>query len=928
MRSRAGRAFSVIGALALMQMVAIGSVAAATPCTTGGSGYTVTLCIDAPADGATVTGAVPVTINVVITGSTTSVQRINTYLDGDYLLVDVSSPYTFELPTSTFLDGTHLLEVEATLRNGFKTARASVSLVFANGVTQPPVNTNSFTVRSGTTPAPGAPFVLAATGDGAGGRPEADDVISLIQSWSPNMFAYLGDVYGKGTQTEFFNWYGRDGSRWDALNSITNPIVGNHEYENGVAPGYFDYWDNIRDYYSYDVNGWHVVALNSTSQFGQTQPGSGQYDWLAADLAANQAACTIAYFHHPVVSMGPQGDTPSLNAIWQLLVDQGVDIVLTAHDHQYQRFTPLDRNLVAAAGGTTQFVVGNGGHGIQALTSTGDPRLVAWADSSADSFGALKLDLNASGASFAFQKTNGQIADSGVIPCVGGGADTTPPTDPTQVAAVALSHHEVALSWSPSSDAVGVAGYTILRDGTALGDRPPQPTSYTDTTAAPDATYVYEVQAFDAAGNRSSLVPVSVTMPSVPESITLTASADAYVSSASPGTNFGSSTVLRVDADPDIRSYARFDISGLFGATVTAATIRVRVNSNSTVGFGVASGADAWTESSLTYTNAPSFGAAQGTSGAVATGVWAEVALPPSLFGGGDGPVTLVLTGTSSTGISFASSETATAPQLVLSLSGSVMPDTELPSIPGGLVASGLTTSSVTINWAASTDNFGVTGYRITRNGATITTVGATTTTFTDTALVPDTDYGYQIFAFDAAANESSGSTPLTIRTLPPTSTVTVVPTDDASIRESKPTINYGLQTGLVLDSPPQEILLKFPLNGITAGNVQSAKLRLYNTNSSTEGGRFYRAAATNWSQQTVTWSTAPAISGSLIGSIGSVASGQWYELDVTTAVKDAATEGGALALRTNGFGTTNGATYASLEAGTTTAPQLIIVTS
>ena len=153
---------------------------------------------------------------------------------------------------------------------------------------------------------------------------------------NPDLFLYLGDVYEKGSATEFQNWYGSSPTYFGPFRSKTNPVVGNHEYEGLTAPGYFNYWDNIPHYYSYNAAGWHFIALDSTSQFGQTDPGTAQFNWLQADLASNHQPCTLAYFHHPVFSVGQQGDTPRMNAIWSLgqamftkcviVVDEDVDV--------------------------------------------------------------------------------------------------------------------------------------------------------------------------------------------------------------------------------------------------------------------------------------------------------------------------------------------------------------------------------------------------------------------------------------------------------------------------------------------------------------------------------------------------------------------------------------------------------------------------
>jgi hypothetical protein len=115
---------------------------------------------------------------------------------------------------------------------GFVTPQTSISLTFQNGVTTPPTNTNTFNVRTGSNPAPGAPFVVAAAGDGVGGEQSESDTTNLIASWNPNLFLYLGDVYEKGTSTEFYNWYRQQANpgNYGRFDSITDPTVGNHEY--------------------------------------------------------------------------------------------------------------------------------------------------------------------------------------------------------------------------------------------------------------------------------------------------------------------------------------------------------------------------------------------------------------------------------------------------------------------------------------------------------------------------------------------------------------------------------------------------------------------------------------------------------------------------------------------------------------------------
>jgi hypothetical protein len=109
--------------------------------------------------------------------------------------------------------------------------------------------------------------------------------------------------------------------------------------------------------------------------------------------------------------------------------------------------------------GLTQFVVGTGGREI--INPKGTETRVA-AQTMQPAAGALRLDLGRDDAAFSYATTDGTFTDSGTVPCRHPAPpDTTPPSVPTGVAARALSPTSAALSWTASSDAVGVAGYTV-----------------------------------------------------------------------------------------------------------------------------------------------------------------------------------------------------------------------------------------------------------------------------------------------------------------------------------------------------------------------------------------------------------------------------------------------------------------------------------
>ena len=145
--------------------------------------------------------------------------------------------------------------------------------------------------------------------------------------------------------------------------------------------------------------------------------------------------------------------------------------------------------------------------------------------------------------------------------------------------------------------------------------------------------------------------------------VTLLPVADGYTDSSTPTSNYGTSTSLRFDGSPVVRSYLRFDLSGVSG-TITRATLRVYANTASSAGYSVGGTTTTWTESGLTAANAPSVGASVGGSGSIMAGSWTSVDVTALLAGNQLG---LALSGLNATAVRLSSRESgATAPQLVL----------------------------------------------------------------------------------------------------------------------------------------------------------------------------------------------------------------------------------------------------------------------
>lgn len=247
------------------------------------------------------------------------------------------------------------------------------------------------------------------------------------------------------------------------------------------------------------------------------------------------------------------------------------------------------------------------------------------------------------------------------------GPDEDPPTQPTGLSATPVSSSRIDLSWTESTDNVGVTGYTIYRDDTFLDTVGGSTTTYQDTTLSPDTTYKYEVDAFDAADLHSIRSdPAFATTPPPSTLLVVTPEADTYADAGNPTTNYGSSSTLRTDASPLRVIYLRFNVTGVT-TSVTKATMRMFASSGSSVGHDVSDVADdTWLELGMTYENAPAIGSLVASSGSFSSGTWIEVDVTSLVSG--NGMYSLAVTTTSSTAIAYASRESANDPQLVIEM--------------------------------------------------------------------------------------------------------------------------------------------------------------------------------------------------------------------------------------------------------------------
>ncbi len=290
--------------------------------------------------------------------------------------------------------------------------------------------------RTGATDVEPGQLVLIGAGDIASCDTNDDDktaaIVARVLAKSEKAWAFtLGDnVYPTGSIENFYRCYE---PTWGRFKSRTLPAVGNHDWMVDNAAGFRSTFARrfSQDgplWYSVDVEGtgadglpasWHVVVLDSDCDKVPCGRGGPQHRWLQADLKADDAArfsvvpstkpaCTLALFHHPRFSSGPHGDAHEMSDLWELLDDAGVDLVLSGHDHTYERFPALTSQGSEVKGrGIPSVVVGSGGKSHYPIVMTRKSSLVH----EAGTYGVLQLALDHGRWQAAFVGVDGKVRD-------------------------------------------------------------------------------------------------------------------------------------------------------------------------------------------------------------------------------------------------------------------------------------------------------------------------------------------------------------------------------------------------------------------------------------------------------------------------------------------------------------------------------------
>jgi PKD repeat protein len=256
-----------------------------------------------------------------------------------------------------------------------------------------------------------AGLTLVGAGNIARCDKQFDEETAALLDGIPGVVFTTGDnVYG----ADFTNCYAPS---WGRHLARTRPSPGDTDYPAGSATNYFAYYaaaagDPAQGYYSYDLGGWHVVVLNSSTSM---VVGSAQEQWLKADLAATTKQCILAYWHFPRFSSSGTAVRSEVKPLWDALYAAGADVAINAHARVYERFAPQTPAGVAdPAAGIRQFTVGTGGQGLDAIGAV-RPNSEKLTNTV---YGVLKLTLDATSYSWQFVPVAGQtFTDSGTTAC-------------------------------------------------------------------------------------------------------------------------------------------------------------------------------------------------------------------------------------------------------------------------------------------------------------------------------------------------------------------------------------------------------------------------------------------------------------------------------------------------------------------------------
>ena len=272
-------------------------------------------------------------------------------------------------------------------------------------VNQTPISTTP------TAPPTGSTWVNVVGDTGWCGSPVMTALARLMETLGGDIL-FAGDLaYDRGTLDEFRRCFDPAFGRFRTRSWA---VPGNHEYMTSGATGFFSYFGDragpdVSGYYALRIAGWQVLMLNSNVPMTR---GSRQFEFVRQQMQA-APRCTLAVWHHPFDSSGPNGPNANQRELWELLYDNNADVVVAAHDHLYERHAPMSGSIQSdPVRGVRLFISGGGG-----APPYQRARAAVRSELLISTHGLLRLKLEPALYEWEFLGINGNVLDRGLNIC-------------------------------------------------------------------------------------------------------------------------------------------------------------------------------------------------------------------------------------------------------------------------------------------------------------------------------------------------------------------------------------------------------------------------------------------------------------------------------------------------------------------------------
>jgi chitodextrinase/C1A family cysteine protease len=465
----------------------------------------------------------------------------------------------------------------------------------------------------------------------------------------------------------------------------------------------------------------------------------GENGYMRIDATSARVACEVCYLVYDNGTSSPTVTTNAISSISTISAIGGGEITsnggatITASGIVYS----TSQNPTLSSGSVLS---------TSPVTTTGSYSLTMSGLSENTTYYVRAYATNSAGTSYGSQ----------VSFITSSNPDTEAPTAPTNLASSDVSSTSVMLSWSASTDNVGVSVYNVYQDGTLLGTT--ANTSFSVSGLSASTTYSFYVTAEDASGNVSS----------ASSSINVTTSETSTTYCASKGNNVQYEWIDLVE----LNTINNTSTASSGYTDYTNLSTDLKLGSSYTINFSAGFSSSSYTEFWYIWIDYDKDGTFEtdeliNSSSSSSSSTLSNTFTVPTTASLGSTRMRVTMKYNSAPTACETFSYGEVEDYTINLIAGTS--DTEAPSAPKNLASSDVSATSATLSWSSSTDNVGVTGYNVYQDQALIGTTSETS--YSVTGLSPVTTYSFYVTAEDEAGNISEASSSLNITT--PSATIT-----------------------------------------------------------------------------------------------------------------------------------------------------------